>query len=51
LDYVQRLGPENLSTIFVVHGEETSSLAAADGFRDLGVEQVIVPHESEEFEL
>jgi metallo-beta-lactamase family protein len=51
LDYVQQMGAEQLKLAFVVHGEEASSLAAADAFRDLGVQRVVVPHLGEEFEL
>ncbi len=43
LDYAQRLGPERLAGAFVVHGEEASSLALADGLRELGVKHVVVP--------
>jgi metallo-beta-lactamase family protein len=51
LDFVQGLGPGKLRTAFVVHGEESSCLAAADGFRNLGVQRTFVPHQGEEFEL
>jgi metallo-beta-lactamase family protein len=50
-NYVQQLGPKRLKGIFVVHGEEPASLAAADAFRDLGVKNVIVPHPGEAFDL
>jgi metallo-beta-lactamase family protein len=51
LAYARRLGPEGLTSAFVVHGEEASSLALADGLESLGVQQAIVPHEGETFEL
>ena len=51
LDYVRQLGPDRLKSIFVVHGEEASSLALADGLQGLGVEQAIVPTLGEAFEL
>jgi metallo-beta-lactamase family protein len=51
LDYVRQAGVHHLTTTFVVHGEESSSLAAADGFRDLGVRYAIVPKPGEEFAL
>jgi metallo-beta-lactamase family protein len=50
-DYVQNLGARRLKTVFVVHGEESASLAAANSFRDLGVERAVVPQPKEEFEI
>ena len=41
MDYVRQTGPKRLKKVLVVHGEEASSLAAADGFRGLGVGRVI----------
>jgi metallo-beta-lactamase family protein len=38
----------NLKGVFVVHGEEEESLALAEGIRELGVAQTIVPHRGEE---
>jgi hypothetical protein len=35
----------------VVHGEEASSLALADGLESLGVKQATVPQPGEAFEL
>ena len=37
------LAKANLKGVFVVHGEEKSALALADGIRALGVPEVIVP--------
>ncbi len=51
LDYVRQLGVERLKSAWVVHGEEGSSNALAEGLRNLGVSQVIVPQLGEEFEL
>jgi metallo-beta-lactamase family protein len=51
LDYARQLGASNLKSIFVVHGEEASSLALADGLRELGAEHTMVPKPGEEFEL
>jgi metallo-beta-lactamase family protein len=51
LEYVQSLEPEHLKHAFVVHGEESSSLALADGLRDLGVAETEVPKLGESFEL
>ncbi len=51
LDYVRQLGVERLKSVWVVHGEEGSSNALAEGLRNLGVSQVIVPQIGEEFEL
>lgn len=51
LDYARRLGPERLKGAFVIHGEEVSSLALAEGLRDLGVARPVVPRAGEEFEL
>jgi metallo-beta-lactamase family protein len=50
-DYVRQLGPKRLERVFVIHGEESASLAAASYFRDLGVRDAIVPQPGEEFEL
>ncbi len=51
LDYARQLGPERLKGVFVVHGEEPSCLALAEGVRDLGAARVTVPRVGEEFEL
>jgi metallo-beta-lactamase family protein len=51
LDYARQLGAGRLQAAFVVHGEEPSSLALADGLRTLGLERAIVPKLGEEFEL
>ncbi len=42
----QLLGP--LERAFVVHGEEEKSLALADGMRELGIPNVLVPHPGQE---
>jgi metallo-beta-lactamase family protein len=51
LDYVQQLGPGRLQGVFVVHGEEASSLALAESLRGLGIGKVVVPQPAETFEL
>jgi metallo-beta-lactamase family protein len=51
LDYAQKIGVRRLKGAFVVHGEEKSSLALAEGLQSLGVRQVAVPTEGQEFEL
>jgi metallo-beta-lactamase family protein len=51
LEYVRQMDPGRLRSAFVVHGEEASSLSLAEGLRDLGVGQVIVPKPGEAFEL
>jgi metallo-beta-lactamase family protein len=51
LDYVRRLGAGRLKSVFVVHGEEASSLALADGLVELGSKQVMVPRRGEQFDL
>jgi metallo-beta-lactamase family protein len=51
LSYVQQIGVDRLRTAFVVHGEEASSLALADGLQEQGVKQAIVPQLGAEFEL
>ena len=51
LDYVRQLGPSRLQAAFVVHGEEASSLALAEGMRDLGVGRAVVPRPGETFKL
>jgi metallo-beta-lactamase family protein len=51
LEYARLVGVDRLQSAFVVHGEEPSSLALADGLRDLGLERAIVPRVGEAFEL
>ena len=51
LDYARQLGANRLKAAFVVHGEEPSSLALADGLGGIGVKRAIVPRLAEEFEL
>jgi metallo-beta-lactamase family protein len=51
LEYVQQLEPECLKSVFVVHGEESSSLSLADGLRQLGAGSILVPERGEEDEL
>ena len=41
----------HLRAAFVVHGEEKSALALADGLRELGVRDVHVPQRGQRFEL
>ena len=51
LDYVRPLNNGRLKKVFVVHGEEEASLALADGLRELGVPDVMVPEPMEEVVL
>jgi metallo-beta-lactamase family protein len=51
LDYVRQLEPARIKSVFVVHGEESSSLSLADGLRQLGAGTVLVPKRGEEFDL
>jgi metallo-beta-lactamase family protein len=51
LDYVRELNNGRLKQVFVVHGEEEASLALADGFRELGVPDVMVPEPMQEIVL
>jgi metallo-beta-lactamase family protein len=51
LAYVSELGPRTLQSLFVVHGEESASLAAAEAFADLGVRHVVVPEPGDEVTL
>ncbi len=51
LDYARQLGAQRLKSAFVVHGEETASQALAYGLNSLGINEVIVPQQGEEFEL
>ena len=50
-DYVRQLGPRKLKRVFVVHGEESASLAAAGYFRELGVQDAVVPTPGQEFKV
>jgi metallo-beta-lactamase family protein len=51
LDYARQSRVDRTRAAFVVHGEEASSLALADGLRDLGAKNAIVPKLGEEFEF
>jgi metallo-beta-lactamase family protein len=51
LEYVRQVGPGRLKAAYVIHGEEASSLALAEGLRDLGVHQVAVPRPGESVSL
>jgi metallo-beta-lactamase family protein len=51
LAYVSQMGPRTLQSLFVVHGEESASLAAAEAFADLGVRHVVVPEPGDEVTL
>ncbi len=51
LEYAQQMEPGRLKGIFVVHGEESASLALADGLRDIGAKQVAVPRPGDVVEL
>jgi metallo-beta-lactamase family protein len=51
IEYVRQVGAGRLKAAYVVHGEEPSSLALAEGLRDLGVAQVVVPRPGETVNL
>jgi metallo-beta-lactamase family protein len=51
LDYVRWVQQTGLRRVFVVHGEEQSSLSLADAIRELGVPEVHVPTPGETVEL
>jgi metallo-beta-lactamase family protein len=51
LAYAQQLGANEIKKAFVVHGEESSSLALADGLDGIGLQEVVVPKRRETFEL
>jgi metallo-beta-lactamase family protein len=51
LEYGRQINSSRLKVVFVVHGEEPSSLALADGLSHLGIMSVIVPSQGEEHEL
>ena len=50
-DYVRQVGVERLKGIFIVHGEDSASLAAASSFRDIGAQNTVVPQPGEEIQL
>jgi metallo-beta-lactamase family protein len=50
LGYVRNT-KDSLEGVFVVHGEEEQSLALADGIKDMGVKNVLVPDLGEEVSL
>lgn len=51
LAYAQQLDPDRLKRVFVVHGDEDSALALADGLTELGVRQATVPHLGEKIHI
>jgi metallo-beta-lactamase family protein len=51
LGYAEQLGAPQIKTAYVVHGEESSSLALADGLEEIGVQKAIVPKQGETFEV
>ncbi len=51
LAYAQQLGASEIQQAFVVHGEESSSLALADGLDSIGLQKVVVPKPGEAFKL
>lgn len=50
LEYVENT-KESLKAVFVVHGEEQQSQALAEGIRDLGIKDVLVPDLGQEVTL
>jgi metallo-beta-lactamase family protein len=50
LEYVRNT-KDSLQGVFVVHGEEEQSLALAEGIKDMGVKNVLVPDLGEEVSL
>jgi len=51
VDYVRQLASPDLKSAFVVHGEESSSLALAEGLAELVEGQVIVPRLGDTYTL
>jgi len=51
VDYVRQLASPGLKSAFVVHGEESSSLALAEGLAELVEGQVIVPRLGDTYTL
>lgn len=51
LAYISHIDRKHIDGIFVVHGEEEQSFALADGLREIGFENVIVPEQGQEFEI
>ncbi len=51
LAYISHIDRRYLKGIFVVHGEEEQSFALADGLREIGFENVVVPEMGQEFEI
>jgi len=43
LDFIQQIKNDSLRRVFVVHGEEESALALAEGLGKLGIPEVVVP--------
>jgi metallo-beta-lactamase family protein len=51
LEYGRQASSSRLKAVFVVHGEEPSSLALGDGLSHLGMKDIIVPTEGEEHQF
>ena len=43
LGYMGRLEPRRIKRAFLVHGEEEAALSLAEGLRELGVQEAVVP--------
>ncbi len=47
LDYVQKLGPQRLKKVFIVHGEEEAASALDGRLREIGVRETLIPSRGE----
>ncbi|CUU04443.1 metallo-beta-lactamase family protein [Candidatus Kryptobacter tengchongensis] len=51
LAYISHIDRKHVNGIFIVHGEEEQSFKLADGLKEIGFENVIVPERGETFEI
>jgi metallo-beta-lactamase family protein len=42
-------GKDRWKQVYIVHGEETAALSLADDFRDMGIQEVVVPELGQSF--
>lgn len=47
LGYVQKLGPQRLKKVFIVHGEEEAASALDSKLREIGVRETLIPSRGE----
>lgn len=51
LDYVRNINFNRLQQVYIVHSEPASAQALAEGLKELGVREVIIPEKGKEYEV